>query len=149
MDDWLAHVLAAEEEGVVFASGGAGEDFVRLLKFERARVATDLEAELAEWTLDVPDDEKSWQLPDGRTVVPRRPLGLLAGEVMFDHCVVGLDGPEFCHGACSSAAGAGQGLREALWGNVLLVSTTTTTKATTTSRESSRLLLTKGTLGWR
>ncbi|KAF5526396.1 actin [Colletotrichum aenigma] len=119
VDDWLAHTLRADEH-VHFPSNGAADDFVRLAKFERVRVAMDFEKEYVEWTLRAPDDEKRWTLPDGKSVVPGRPVEVMAGEVMFNHAILGLDVPEFYHGVCSSVANAGEGFGGTLLRNMLL-----------------------------
>ncbi|CAI0654525.1 unnamed protein product, partial [Colletotrichum noveboracense] len=119
VDDWLAHTLRADEH-VHIPSNGAADDFVKLAKFERVRVAMDFEKEYVEWTLRAPDDEKRWTLPDGKSLVPGRPVEVMAGEVMFNHAILGLDVPEFYHGVCSSVANAGEGLGGTLLRNVLL-----------------------------
>nr|XP_036580948.1 actin [Colletotrichum truncatum]KAF6789121.1 actin [Colletotrichum truncatum] len=119
VEDWLVRALSVEE-GVVFSSNGSGRDYARLQKFERARVAADFQDEYVQWTLNASDEEKKWELPDGRTFSPGRPLGLLAGELLFDHSITGFDVPEFQYGVVSTVMKANEGLRGMLWGNILL-----------------------------
>lgn len=119
VDSWLAHALLWDE-GVAFSSNGEREDVVGALKFRHACVALDFGAEVARWAEGV--EERGWALPDGRIIVPRRPLGLLAGETMFDHGVVALDEGEFTCCARSTIVRCDATLRETLYGNVLLVS---------------------------
>ncbi|KAF6831889.1 actin, partial [Colletotrichum musicola] len=119
LDSWLAHALLWDE-GVDFSSNGEREDVVSTMKFRHARVALDFGVQSARWAEAGLAEGRRWELPDGRVITPRRPLGLLAGEAMFDHGVVGLDDGEFTSCARLTVSRCDAALREALYGNVLL-----------------------------
>ncbi|KAF6808753.1 actin, partial [Colletotrichum sojae] len=119
LDSWLAQALLWDE-GVDFSSNGEREDVVGALKVRHARVALDFGAEIAQWAEGAAAEERRWELPDGRVITLRRPLGLLVGEAMFDHGIVGLDEGEFTSCAGSTVSRCDATLRETLYGNILL-----------------------------
>ncbi|GKT56260.1 actin [Colletotrichum tofieldiae] len=120
IDDWLQLTLM-RDLGLELQSSSVWEDAIRLLKFERCRVAGDFEEELMKWTRRrETGDGEVWELPDGRMVRLDRPLGLWAGEILLNPGILGLDTGGLQHDVFNTVRRCDQGLRERLYGNILL-----------------------------
>ncbi|GJD04691.1 actin [Colletotrichum higginsianum] len=121
IDDWLRLNLTTGDPGLELPSNSAWEDVVRLFKFERCRVAQDFERELIGWTRRrEAGDGEVWELPDGGKVKLDRPLGWLAGEVLLNPGILGLDTGGLQHDVLNVVRRCDGSLRDGLYGNILL-----------------------------